>query len=130
MIFKIYAQKTNFKNNPEEIWKYLSFLSVDNNEGKTYRPMEIHYTLFTEILIFINEKTPDNEGNDKIKEEVDDNEMDEDTDEDEPLDVIEKIINNNDTIQGESKAFSDIINSLNILSNDMVEKAQNILNGD
>ena len=120
------------KITPEEIWKYLSFLSVDNNEGKTYRPMEIHYTLFSEIVNFINEKTPDDEGEgeDKMKEEEDDNEVDEDTDEDEPLDIIEKIMNNNDNIQGESKAFSDIINSLNILSNDMVEKAQNILNGD
>ena len=118
------------KITPEEIWKYLSFCSVDNHEGKTYLPMSIHYTLFTEIEIFLSEKVPDEENDEKIKEEEDDNEVDEDTDEDEPLDIIEKIMNNNDTIQGESKAFSDLINSLNILTNDMVDKAQNILNGD
>ena len=118
------------KITPEEIWKYLSFCSVDNHEGKTYLPMSIHYTLFTEIEIFLSEKVPDEENDEKMKEEEDDNEVDEDTDEDEPLDIIEKIMNNNDTIQGESKAFSDLINSLNILTNDMVDKAQNILNGD
>ena len=118
------------KITPEEIWKYLSFCSVDNHEGKTYLPMSIHYTLFTEIEIFLSEKVPDEENDEKIKEEEDDNEVDEDTDEDEPLDIIEKIMNNNDTIQGESKAFSDLINSLNILTNDMVDKAQIILNGD
>ena len=118
------------KITPEEIWKYLAFLSVDNNIGSIKRPMLIHLTLYGEIQKFINEKTPDDD--DEIGDNHDDDkddEAEEDTDEDEPLEIIEKIINNTDTIQGETKAFSDIINSLNILINDMVEKAQNILNG-
>ena len=125
----ICSENKFIKITPEEIWKYLSFLSIDNNEGKTYRPMTLHFTVFTEIESFINEKVPDDEMDGKNKDESDDNEIDEDTDEDEPLDIIDKIINNTDSIQGETKAFSDIINSLNILCNDMVEKAQNILNG-
>ena len=125
----ICSENKSIKITPEEIWKYLSFLSIDNNEGKTYRPMTINFTVFTEIENYINEKIPDDEMDGKNKDESDDNELDEDTDEDEPLDIIDKIINNTDSIQGETKAFSDIINSLNILCNDMVEKAQNILNG-
>ena len=116
------------KITPEEIWKYLSFLSIDNNEGKTYRPMLINMSLFTEIENFINEKLPPEEIEEKINEK-DENEIEEDSDEDEPMDIIEKIINNSDNIQGESMAFNEIIKSLNILINDMVEKAQNILNG-
>ena len=117
------------KITPEEIWKYLSFLSIDNNIGSTKRPMLIHISLYEEIVKFIKEKTPEDETDDKNDDDNKDEEDEEDTDEDEPLEIIEKIINNTDTIQGETKAFGDIINSLNILSNDMVEKAQNILNG-
>ena len=126
-IEEICSENKFIKITPEEIWKYLSFLSYDNNEGKTYRPMHLHFTVFTDILNFINEKIPDDDVEEKEKD--DNNELDEDTDEDEPLDIIEKIINNTDSIQGESKAFNDIIKSLNILAGDMVEKAQNILNG-
>ena len=125
----ICSENKFIKITAEEIWKYLSFLSIDNNEGKTYRPMTINFTVFTDIENYINQKIPDDEMDIKNKDESDDNEIDEDTDEDEPLDIIDKIINNTDSIQGETKAFSDIINSLNILCNDMVEKAQNILNG-
>ena len=125
----ICSENKFIKITPDEIWKYLSFLSIDNNEGKTYRPMTIHLTVFTEIENYINEKVPDDDVDGKNIDEDDDNEIDEDTDEDEPTDIIDKIINNTDSIQGETKAFGDIINSLNILCNDMVEKAQNILNG-
>lgn len=128
-IEEICSENKFIKITPEEIWKYLSFLSIDNNEGKTYRPMLLNFTLFTEISNFINEKTPEDDIENKEKDDDDYNEMNEDTDEDEPLDIIEKIMNNTDSIQGEAKAFNDIIKSLNILAGDMVEKAQNILNG-
>ena len=116
------------KITPEEIWKYLSFLTFDNNEGKTYRPILINYTVFTEIENFINEKIPNDEMEEKIMEETENNEIEEDSDEDEPLDIIEKINNTSETIQGETMAFTEILKSLQTLSDDMVEKAQNILN--
>ena len=114
---------------PEEIWKYLSFLTFDNNEGKTYRPILINYTVFSEIENFINDKIPNDEMEEKIMEENENNEIEEDSDEEEPLEIIEKINNNTDTIQGETMAFTEITKNLESLSNDMVEKAQNILNG-
>ena len=122
-IEEICSENKSIKIKLEEIWKYLSFLSDDKNKGETSRLMNVHFTLFTEILNFINEKT----SNDKKK--FDNNEMDEDTDEDEPLDIIEKIKNNNDFIQRELKAFNDIIKSLNNLVGELDEKTQNILNG-
>ena len=128
-IQEICAKNKFIKITPEEIWKYLSFLTFDNNEGKTYRPILINYTVFTDIENFLNEKIPNDEMEEKMMEENENNEIEEDSDEDEPLEVIEKINNNSETIQGETLAFTEIIKSLKVLSNDMVEKAQNILNG-
>ena len=93
-----------------------------NLEPKLSRP--------TTTIINLGKKYNVNKEESKTKEKKDEiiNEQ-EDTDEDEPLDIIEKIMNNTDSIQGEAKAFNDIIKSLNILAGDMVEKAQNILNG-
>ena len=117
------------KITPEEIWKYLSFLSTDNNEGKTYMPMSIHPTLLTEIENFLNEKVPQEEIEGDNKEKNNDNEEEDDSDEEEPTDILDKIINSSESIQEESKVFSDMTKSLSNLTDDLVDKAQNILNG-
>jgi len=117
------------KITPEEIWKYLSFLSTDNNEGKTNMPMSIHPTLLTEIENFLNEKIPQEETEGENKENNNDNEEEDDSDEEEPTDILDKIINNSESIQEDSKVFSDMTKSLSNLTDDLVDKAQNILNG-
>lgn len=117
------------KITPEEIWKYLSFLSLDNNRGKEFMPMTINMTIYIEVMNFMNEKIPQDEIEEKINEENESNENEGNSSEEEPLDIIDKIINNSNTMEGESMAFSEIVKSIKTLINDMVEKAQNILNG-
>lgn len=123
------AQNKFIKITPEEIWKYLSFLSEDNNEGMLHKAMTIHNTLYTEIDHFINEKInevdSDSDEDDSEDEKVNEKKNKEEA---EPADLIDDIINNND-IQEKSQEFADIINGLKNLTDNMVEKAENILNG-
>ena len=124
------AQNKFIKITPEEIWKYLSFLSEDNNEGMLFKAMTIHNTLYTEIDHFITEKI--NEVDSDSDEDDSEDEKDNDKknkDEVEPADLIDDIINNND-IQEKSQEFADIVNGLKNLTDNIVEKAENILNGE
>ena len=124
------AQNKFIKITPEEIWKYLSFLSEDNNEGMLFKAMTIHNTLYTEIDHFITEKISevDSDSDEDDSEDEKDNEK-KNKEEVEPADLIDDIINKTD-IQEQSQEFADIVNGLTNLTDNMVEKAENILNGD
>ena len=129
-IKELCAQNKFIKITPEEIWKYLSFLSEDNNEGMLFKAMTINNTLYTEIDHFITEKI--NEVDSDSDEDDSEDEKDNDKknkEEVEPADLIDDIINNND-IQEKSQEFADIVNGLKNLTDNIVEKAENILNGE
>lgn len=124
------AKNKSIKITPEEIWKYLSFLSEDNNEGMLFKAMTIHNVLYTEIEHFITEKINevDSDSDEDDSEDEKDNEK-KNKEEVEPADLIDDIINNND-IQEKSQELTDIVNGLKNLTDSMAEKAENILNGD
>ena len=124
------AQNKFIKITPEEIWKYLSFLSEDNNDGMLHLPMTIHNTLYTEIDNFITEKINevDSDSDEDDSEDEKDNEKKKKDKEEEPTDLIDDIINNNE-IEEKSQEFIDLVNNLKNLTDNMVEKAENILNG-
>ena len=128
-IQEICAENKFIKIRPEEIWKYMSFLSTDNNEGKTNMPMTLHQTLLNEIEKFLNEKIQYDELETEIEEKkIDDDVDDDDEDVKDPLEIIDKIINNSESIEDDSNIFIDMTKSLANLADTMVEKAQNILN--
>ena len=126
----ICAENKSIKMNPEEVWKYMSFMSTDNNSGNANMPMTLHHTIFNEIERFINEKVPYDEQDNQIEDNNIIEEKEEDIDDQDPLDVIDAIINNSESIQEDySNSFTDMTKSLTNLTDNMVEKAQNILNG-
>ena len=129
-IQEICTENKFIKMNPEEVWKYLSFMSADNNSGIANMPMTLHHTIFNEIERFINEKVPYDELDNQIEEKNIIEEKEEDIDDQDPLDIIDAIINNSESIQEDySNSFTDMTKSLTNLTDNMVEKAQNILNG-
>ena len=128
---EICAKNKFIKITPEEVWKYLSFMSADNNEGALFKPMNIHLTLYTEIEHFINEKIKDEDSDDSEDDDDEENEKNgkKEDKEEEPLNIIDNLINKSNNIQEKSQEFADMINNLTNLTNTMVEKAQNILEG-
>ncbi len=126
---EICAENKFIKIRPEEIWKYMSFLSTDNHEGKTNMPMTLHQTLLNEIEKFLNEKIPYDELDTEIEEKKNDDDGDDDDDIKDPLEIIDKIINSSESIEDDSNIFIDMTKSLANLADTMVEKAQNILTG-
>ena len=89
-IQEICTENKFIKMNPEEVWKYLSFMSADNNSGIANMPMTLHHTIFNEIERFINEKVPYDELDNQIEDKNVIEEKEEDIDDQDPLDLFVK----------------------------------------
>ena len=112
------------KINPEEIWKLLSLLSLDNNEGNIHKQMTINFIIFTEIENYIKEKT----GGDEIDDGNKSGNSSDDNSEEDPTEFIERIISNSESIQQKSVTSNEKIKSLINLVNNFAEKTKNLLN--